>query len=80
MERQLDDGEALELEAVGRRRLLEALLHGSARPWPSGRGLWWGLAVAVALALGIGLAGMVGGTLARGGPGRAASTAIVVRF
>ncbi len=76
-ERRLDDAEALELEAAGRRRLLEALLHGSARSRPVGHGLWWGVAVAAALALGIGLAAMVGATLARGGHGHPTSIVVV---
>ncbi|HLH70273.1 MAG TPA: hypothetical protein VKY90_14950 [Candidatus Dormibacteraeota bacterium] len=76
-ERRLDDDEALELEAASRRRLVEALLHGSARPRPKGHGLWWGVALAAGLALGIGLASMVGSTLAKGGPGHRTSTVVV---
>lgn len=63
-ERPLSDSEALELESVQRRQLLDALLHGSsranlARSGRGSRGLWVGVAVALAIALVVALVAMV---------------------
>ena len=67
-ERPMSDSDALELESVQRGQVLDALLHGTS-PAPSartGRGLWAGVAVAVAIALCVGLAAMVQATMAHG--------------
>lgn len=62
-ERPLSDSEALELESVQRRQLLDALLHGTSRAnlarTGRGRGLWAGVAVALAIALVVALFAMV---------------------
>ena len=62
-ERPLSDSEALELESVQRRQMLDALLHGSSRANLArsgrGRGLWVGVAVALAIALVVALVAMV---------------------
>lgn len=62
-ERPLSDSEALELESVQRRQLLDALLHGTSRAnlarTGRGRGLWVGLALALAIALVVALFAMV---------------------
>src|SRR5262245_54952192 len=71
-QRPMSDAEALEMASVQRRQLVDAFLHGregrdTARAG-SGRGLWAGLAVAVAIALCVGLVAMVQATMAHGGP------------
>ena len=67
-ERPLSDADVLELESVQRGQVLDALLYGRS-PAPSarsGRGLWAGVAVAVAIALCVGLAAMVQASMAHG--------------
>ena len=79
--RPLGDAEVLEVEAVHRRQLLDALVHGASRTAPSrsgtGRGLLIGIAVAVAIALGVGLVAMVQATMTHGSPSKPAGAIAV---
>jgi len=81
--RPLSDADALEVEAVRRRQLLDAFLHGASRPGSArsgtGRGLLIGIAVAIAIALCVGLVAMVQATMAHGGSGRPGGGVVTVR-
>jgi len=81
--RPLSDADALEVEAVRRRQLLDAFLHGASRPASgrsgTGRGLLIGIAVAIAIALCVGLVAMVQATMAHGGSGRPGGGVVTVR-
>lgn len=82
-ERPLSDSEALELESVQRRQMLDALLHGSSRAnlarTGRGRGLWVGVAVALAIALIVALVAMVQTAMTQNASHKPASVVVTVQ-
>jgi hypothetical protein len=66
-----DDRTMLEVEAIRRRQLREAFMRGQPGPYASGPraglGLWGGLAIAIAVALAIGLVALIQGTIEQQG-------------
>ena len=82
-ERPLSDSEALELESVQRRQMLDALLHGSSRAnlarTGRGRGLWVGVAVALAIALVVALVAMVQTAMTQNASHKPGSVVVIVQ-